>query len=104
MLFVRKGDLVVVLAGKDKGKQGRVLKVFPEPQKIIVEKINFGKRHTKPNREQQQGGIVEKEIPIPVSKVQIICGKCRKNTRVAYKILGDKKTRVCKNCGEILGK
>ena len=98
-MSIKKGDLVVVLSGKDKGKQGKVLEVMPKSSKVIVEKVNVGSRHTKPRRQGEEGGIIQKEAPIYACKVQTVCPKCGKATRIAHKIEGDKKTRVCKKCG-----
>ena len=96
---VKKNDTVVVLSGKDKGKQGKVLSVDPETRKVIVEGVNVASRHQKPRRQGEEGGIIKKETPIYASKVMTVCPKCSKATRVAHKIEGDKKVRVCKHCG-----
>lgn len=96
---VKKNDTVVVLSGKDKGKQGKVLSVNPEAGKVIVEGVNVATRHQKPRRQGEEGGIVKKETPIYACKVMTVCPKCNKATRVAHKIEGDKKVRVCKHCG-----
>ncbi|OUN20195.1 50S ribosomal protein L24 [Pseudoflavonifractor sp. An85] len=96
---VKKNDTVVVLSGKDKGKQGKVLSVNPEAGKVIVEGVNVATRHQKPRRQGEEGGIVKKETPIYACKVMTVCPKCGKATRVAHKIEGDKKVRVCKHCG-----
>ena len=96
---IKKGDTIVVLSGKDKGKQGKVLEVMPKSGKVVVEKINVVSRHTKPRKQGEQGGILKKEAPIYACKVQRACPKCNKGTRVAHKIEGDKKIRVCKHCG-----
>ena len=98
-MSIKKGDLVVVLSGKDKGKQGKVLEVMPKSGKVIVEKINVVSRHTKPRRQGEEGGIIQKEAPIYACKVQTVCPKCGKATRIAHKVEGDKKSRVCKKCG-----
>ena len=98
-MSIKKDDLVVVLSGKDKGKQGKVLEVMPKDGKVIVEKINMVSRHTKPRKQGDQGGILPKEAPMYACKVQRVCPKCKKGTRVAHKIEGGKKTRVCKHCG-----
>jgi len=104
-MHVHREDTVVVLAGKDRGKKGRVLKIINKTEKVLVEKLNMVKRHTRPNQELPQGGIVEKEAAIHVSNLQVVCSKCGKPTRIANKILSSgKKTRVCKKCGEILDK
>jgi large subunit ribosomal protein L24 len=100
---VHREDTVLVLTGKDKGKKGRVIRVFPRQEKVLVEKINMAKRHTRPTQQLPQGGIVEKEMPVHVSNVQLICPKCGKSTRVAQKILASgQKNRACKKCGEIM--
>ena len=96
---VKKNDTVVVLSGKDKGKQGKVLSVDPKTRKVVVEKINMASRHQKPRRQGEEGGIIQKEIPLYASKVMTVCPKCSKPTRVAHKIEGGKKVRVCKHCG-----
>lgn len=102
-LRVKKGDTVIVLSGKDKGKTGRVLSVIPKEERVIVEKINMIKKHMKPNKQHPQGGIIEKEGPIHISKVMLICPKCNKPTRIGNKILEDgKKVRVCKKCKEVM--
>ena len=99
-MSIRKDDLVVVLSGKDKGKQGKVLEVQPKAGKVIVEKVNVVSRHTKPRRQGEQGGILQKEAPIFACKVQRVCPKCSKPTRPAHKVQADgKKVRVCKKCG-----
>ena len=96
---VKKNDTVVVLSGKDKGKQGKVLSVDPENRKVVVEKVNMASRHQKPRKQGDEGGIIQKEIPLYASKVMTVCPKCSKPTRVAHKIEGGKKVRVCKHCG-----
>ena len=99
-MSIKKDDLVVVLSGKDKGKQGKVLKTEPKSGKVIVEKVNMVSRHTKPRRQGEEGGILQKEAPIYASKVMRVCPKCNKPTRAAHKVLADgKKVRVCKKCG-----
>jgi large subunit ribosomal protein L24 len=104
-MHVHREDNVVVLAGKDRGKRGRVIRVYPKNERVLVEKINLVKRHTRPNEKVPQGGIVEKELPIHISNLMVICGKCGKPTRVGTKRLTDgKKVRLCKKCGEILDK
>ena len=98
-MSIKKDDLVVVLSGKDKGKQGKVLEVMPKSGKVVVEKVNVVSRHTKPRKQGEEGGIVKREAAIAACKVQVVCPKCSKGTRVAHKIEGGKKTRVCKHCG-----
>ena len=96
---VKKNDTVVVLSGKDTGKQGKVLSVDPEARKVVVEKVNVASRHQKPRRQGEEGGIIQKETPIYACKVMTVCPKCNKATRVAHKVEGGKKVRVCKHCG-----
>ena len=96
---VKKGDTVVVLSGKDKGKQGKVLSVNPEAGKVVVEGVSVATRHQKARRQGEEGGIVKKETPIYACKVMTVCPKCNKATRVAHKIVDGKKVRVCKHCG-----
>lgn len=99
-MSIRKDDTVVVLSGKDKGKKGKVLSVDPASGKVIVEKVNLVSRHTKPRRQGEEGGILQKEAPIYACKVMRVCPKCDKSTRPAHKVLADgKKVRVCKKCG-----
>ena len=99
-MSIKKDDLVVVLSGKDKGKQGKVLKTEPKAGKVIVEKVNMVSRHQKPRKQGEEGGILKKEAPIYASKVMRVCPKCSKPTRAAHKVLADgKKVRVCKKCG-----
>ena len=99
-MSIKKGDTVVVLSGKDKGKKGEVIAVLPKDGKVVVEKINMVSRHTKPRRQGETGGIIQKEAPLYACKVQRVCPKCDKATRPAHKILADgKKVRVCKKCG-----
>ena len=99
-MSIKKDDLVVVLSGKDKGKQGKVLEVMPKERKVLVEKVNVVSRHTKPRKQGDQGGIIQKEAPIYACKVQRVCPKCGKPTRAAHKVQADgKKVRICKKCG-----
>lgn len=103
-LHVRKGDTVYILTGKDAGKRGKVIQAIPSKRKVIVEGINVVKRHSRPTKAMPQGGIVEKEAPIDSSNVMLVCGKCNKPTRVARKIVDDRRYRACKKCGEIIDK
>jgi large subunit ribosomal protein L24 len=101
---IKKGDTVICLSGKDKGKKGKVLSVDPSSGKLIVEKLNIVKRHKKPGKN-FQGGIIEKPNPLDNSKVMLICPRCSKPTRVGTKVLeGGKKARACKKCNEIIDK
>ncbi len=100
---VKKNDSVMVIAGKDKGKSGKVLRVIPKKDRVIVEKINMVKRHMKPSQQARQGGILEKEAPIHISNLMLICSKCTDPTRVGYKVLDDnRKVRYCKKCDEVI--
>lgn len=100
---VRKNDLVMVIAGKEKGKTGKVLKVLPKKERVIVEKVNFIKRHTRPTGRLRQGGIIQKEGPIHISNVLLLCPKCNRGVRTGTRFLENgKKALVCKKCGEII--
>jgi large subunit ribosomal protein L24 len=102
---IKKNDLVMVTNGREKGKSGRVLRVFPEKEKVLLEKINFVKRHSRPHGQQRQGGIIEKEAPLALSNVMLLCEKCNKPVRIGHRIVeGGKKVRVCRKCGEIFDK
>ena len=96
---IKRDDKVIVLSGKDKGKTGKVLVADPKALKVIVEVVNVATKHQKAQKKGQDGGIIKVETPIYVSKVQLVCPKCGKGTRVAYKIVDGKKVRVCKKCG-----
>jgi len=96
---IRKDDKVVVISGKDKGKTGKVLVADPKGMKVIVEGVSVATKHQKPRKQGQDGGIIKMETPIYVSKVQLVCPKCGKATRVGHALNGDKKVRVCKKCG-----
>ena len=96
---VKKGDTVIVLSGKDKGKQGKVLGTVPSEAKVVVEGINMVTGHVKPRKQGEAGGIVQREAAMYASKVQVVCPKCNKGTRIAHKIENGKKSRVCKHCG-----
>lgn len=98
-MHIRRDDTVIVLSGRDKGKEGKVLSVDPKNDKIIVEGISVGKRHQKPRKQGEEGGIMKVETPIYASKVMRVCPKCSKPTRHAGKITDGKKVRVCKKCG-----
>ena len=98
-MSVKKGDTVVVLSGKDKGKQGKVLGTVPAEAKVVVEGVNMVTCHVKPRKQGETGGIVKREAALYASKVQVVCPKCKKGTRVAHKIENGKKSRVCKHCG-----
>jgi large subunit ribosomal protein L24 len=100
---IAKNDIVEVIAGNDRGKRGKVLKVLPKSKRVVVEGVNFIHRHTRPRTQGDKGGIIEKEAPIDVSNVMLICTKCNAGVRVQTKILGDdSKSRVCSQCGEMI--
>jgi len=102
---IKKNDLVMVTHGKEKGKSGRVLKVVPEKEKVLIEKINFVKRHSRPHGQQRRGGIIEKEAPLHISNVMLLCEKCNKPVRIGHRVVeGEKKVRTCRKCGEIFDK
>lgn len=104
-LHVKKGDSVVVISGKDKGKKGKVLIAMPKDSKVIVEGINMSTKHKKPSKSVQQGGIIHQESPIFSSKVMLWCDKCKKGVRLGHKLLDDKsKVRYCKSCGDVFDK
>ena len=96
---IKKGDTVQVLAGNDKGKTGEVLEVMPKDSKVVVKGVNVRKKHIKPRKQGEEGGIIPVECAIDSSKVNVVCPKCGKSTRVEYKIEEDKKVRICKKCG-----
>ena len=96
---IKTGDKVIVLSGKDKGKTGKVISADPKNGKVIVEGVSVATKHQKAKKQGQDGGIMKIETPVYVSKVQLVCPKCGKATRVAHKITDGKKTRVCKKCG-----
>ncbi|OIP74752.1 MAG: 50S ribosomal protein L24 [Parcubacteria group bacterium CG2_30_36_18] len=97
---IKKGDTILVISGKDRGRKGKVLKVFPKEGKILVEGINLKKKHQKPKRTGAKGQIVTLPGLINISNVKLICPKCGKATRVGYIIVENKKYRICKKCGQ----
>ena len=99
---IKKNDNVEVLAGKDKGKRGSVVRIIPKKDKVIVSGVNIVKKAMKRRSQQDQGGIVEVEAPLHISNVGIECKKCGRPVKIGYKIDGDKKVRVCRKCGETL--
>lgn len=104
-LHVKKNDMVTIIAGKEKGKTGKVLRVLPESGRMLVENLNVVKRHTRPTRENQEGGIIEKEASIDGSNVMLLCGACNRPTRTGFRTLEDgSKARFCKKCNEIVDK
>ena len=104
-LHIRKNDTVEVIAGKEKGKRGKVLIVLPEKQRVIVERVNFIKRHQRPTQKVRQGGIIEREGSLHISNVMLVCGKCGKPTRTGTQTLADgRRVRTCKQCNEVVDK
>jgi large subunit ribosomal protein L24 len=102
---IKKDDFVKVIAGKDRGKQGKVLRIFPKEGRLTVERINMLKRHTRPSQRMQQGGIIEREGKIHISNVMLVCTKCERGVRVGHRQLEDgKKVRICRRCSEVLDK
>jgi large subunit ribosomal protein L24 len=102
-LSIKKNDTIVVLSGKEKNKRGRVLSVYPLKEQVLVEKVNVIKRHMKPSKKYAQGGIIEREAPLNISNVMLLCPKCNKPTRVGNSMLQTgKKVRVCRKCREVM--
>jgi large subunit ribosomal protein L24 len=103
---IRKNDSVIVITGRDRGKRGRVLRVIPEKRRVIVEGVNFIKRHTRPNPQKNiKGGIVEREAPLSASNVQLVCPECSAPTRVGRKLLDDgRRVRFCVKCKGVVDK
>ena len=97
---IKKGDMVQISTGKERGKTGKVLQVLKGTNSVLVEKLNLVKRSTKPSQKNPQGGVVEKEAPLNLSKVLLLCSKCNKGVRVGVKVSKDKKVRVCKKCSQ----
>ena len=103
MLHIKKNDVVKVLTGKDKGKTGKVLKIYPDRDKAIVQGINFSKKHTRKTQQNEQGGIVQREASINLSNLSVLCKGCDSAARVGVDILKDgSKVRYCKKCKEVL--
>ena len=103
---IRRNDTVKVITGRDKGKEGRVLRVFPNDAKVLVDHVMMVKKHVRPNPQRNiKGGIAEREAAIHASNVMIMCGECGKRTRIGHKLLGDgKKARICRRCEGVLDK
>lgn len=97
---IKKGDKILIISGKEKGKTGKVSSTLPEEGKILVEGVNLIKKHRKPRKSGEKGQIVQVAKPIDASNVKLICPKCSKATRVGYKLTADKKYRICKKCGQ----
>ena len=96
---IKKGDTVKVLSGNDKGKTGEVLEVIPKTQRVIVKGVNIRKKHVKPRKQGEEGGIIPSEFSIHSSKVAVVCPKCGKATKIGYSVEKEEKVRVCKKCG-----
>jgi large subunit ribosomal protein L24 len=104
-LHVKKNDMVEIISGKDRGKTGKVLRVLPGKGRVVVENLNVIKRHTRPNQLNPEGGIIEKEAPLSISNVMLICGSCNQAARTGVRLLEDgSKTRYCKKCNESVDK
>jgi large subunit ribosomal protein L24 len=101
-VHIRKNDSVMVIAGRERRKTGKVLRVMPKQDAAIIERVNMVKRHARARGPQQPGGIVEKEAPIPLSNLMLLCDKCNAPVRVGRKVTGDEKARVCRRCGDPL--
>jgi large subunit ribosomal protein L24 len=102
-VLIKKNDTVMVVTGKDKGKSGKVLRVLPKKEAVLIERLNFVKKHMRAGGPHGKGGIVEREAPIRLSNVQLLCSKCNLPTRIGKKILEDgKKIRICRKCGEAI--
>lgn len=99
-LSIRKGDTVLIIGGREKGKTGKVLSVLRNSNRIVVEKLNLVKRHSRPSQKSPQGGISEKESPMSYSNVLLFCPKCDDGVRIGHKMSGKNKLRICKKCGE----
>ena len=100
-LHVKKGDRVKVIAGKDKGKEGEILRTYPKKDRVVVEKVNIIKKAMRPTQQNPQGGISSMEAPIHASNVMLVCPSCKKATRIGHRFKDDgKKVRVCKKCGK----
>jgi large subunit ribosomal protein L24 len=100
-VHVRRGDTVGVISGKERGKRGKVLRVLRDSARVVVEHLNMIKRHQRPTQKLRQGGIIEREGPLALSNVLLVCGRCDRPVRVGVKVLNDgRKVRVCRRCGE----
>lgn len=99
---IKTGDKVEIILGKDRGKNGKIIQVFPKELKVVVEGINIIKKHLRTNRRGEKGQVIELSAPLAMSNVMLICPRCNKKVRVGYKIEGQKKQRTCKQCSEII--
>ena len=102
IMKIKKGDNILVIAGKDKGRTGKIMKSLPKNLKVLVEGINLKKKHVRPKREGEKGQVVEIPAALDVSNIKIICPKCGKATRIGYKTEGEVKNRICKKCKQII--
>ncbi len=103
MLKIKRNDMVKILVGKDKGKSGKVLKILPAGSRVIVQGMNFMKKHVKRRRQEEQGGIVDQEASLDISNVSVICKRCSQPVRISVDVLSDgSKVRYCKKCKEVL--
>jgi large subunit ribosomal protein L24 len=104
-VHVRRGDTVGVIAGKERGKRGKVLRVLPERGRVLVEKVNMVKKHQRPTQKLRQGGIIEREGPLALSNVLVVCSRCDRPVRMGIQVLADgRKVRVCRRCREAIDK
>lgn len=99
---LRKGDQVKIILGKDRGKKGKVIQVFPNEELIVVENLNLRVKHTRPRREREKGERVQFSAPLHASNVMLVCSKCSKPTRIGYRVIENKKIRICRKCKEII--
>ncbi len=99
---VKKNDTVLIISGKYRGRKGKILKAFPKKDKILIEGVNLRKKHQKPKKTGDKGEIIEIPAPIHISNVKIICPKCKKATRIGYRIEGGEKYRICKKCDKTI--
>jgi large subunit ribosomal protein L24 len=99
---LKKNDQIIVLYGKDKGRKGKIEKIFPKTNKVLVPGVNVYKKHMKPQGEGRPGGIIDKVFPLPVANVELLCPKCSQKTRVGYQVTKGEKQRICKKCGSTL--
>ena len=100
-LHIKRGDTVTVVSGKERGKRGKVLRLLPERGRVIVEKVNMIKKHQRPTQKLRQGGIIEREGPLALSNVLVLCSRCDRPSRTGVKVLADgRKVRICRRCGE----
>ena len=97
---IKKGDQVIVISGKDRSKKGKVLKVFPKENRVLVEGLNLKKKHLKPKKSGEKGETIQISVPLDVSNVKLVCPKCSQPARVGSKFAGDKKFRICKKCNQ----